>query len=190
MESTIQCPRCDQEIDAAETTCPACGHIRQESMACARHPDLQAAGVCVVCGTAVCEECDGGQIHHACPAHAAVPVIEGWAQIYSTSDVMEAELIRDNLQSEGLDAAVLSQKDRSFNVEMGELSPVRILVPAYAYLDGIGMLLSHMDAAGEVVFACPACGEAFDAGEAACRSCGSALPTAGLARGDESPPPG
>jgi hypothetical protein len=87
-----------------------------------------------MCGLAVCDECDNdAEMHHACPDHADVPVIQGWAQIYTTSDTVEADLIRENLQSEGVDAEVLSQKDRSFNVDLGDLSPVRILVPAYDY---------------------------------------------------------
>jgi uncharacterized C2H2 Zn-finger protein len=181
MESTIRCPRCDQEVDAAEATCPACGHIHGQAGACERHPDARAEGVCVICGSAVCTDCDSAdQVHHACPDHAAVPVIEGWAQIYTTSDTVEANLIKDNLQSEGIDAAVLSQKDRSFAFDLGDFSPVRVLVPAYVYIDAARVLSGHMDAAGEVMFACPACGEAFEEGEAACRSCGSALPSHGL----------
>lgn len=178
METTIRCPRCEQEVDAEGPSCPACGHIHKGSASCTRHPDRTAAGVCVVCGDGVCEECDGpAEIHHACPDHAEVPVIEGWAQIYSTSDAVEADLIRDNLKSEGVDAAVLSQKDRSFNVDMGDLSPVRILVPAYDYLDAMAVIGQHMDFTGEVVFACPSCGEAFDAGDTVCRTCGTPLPT-------------
>ena len=57
---------------------------------------------------------------------------------------------------------VLSQKDRSFGVELGDLSPVRVLVPAYDYLEATRVLGQHMDDAGEVVFACPSCGEAFN----------------------------
>ncbi|MBR9990714.1 MAG: DUF2007 domain-containing protein [Gemmatimonadetes bacterium] len=178
MDTTIQCPRCDQEIDAEGPACPACGHIHNGTLNCQRHPEREAAGVCVVCSDALCDECDAiDEMHHACADHSAIPVIEGWAQIYTTSDEMEADLIKGNLQSEGVDASVLSQKDRSFNVEMGELSPIRVLVPAYNYLEATRMLKQHMDASGEVVFACPSCGEAFDAGDATCRSCGTPLPT-------------
>jgi hypothetical protein len=186
MNSTIHCPRCEQEIDATEAACPACGHIHDGSVQCTRHPDRAAEGVCVICGDGVCDECSSaGDRHHACPDHGAVPVIEGWAQVYTTSDTIEADLIKENLQSEGIDAEVLSQKDRSFNVELGDLSPVRILVPAYEYLDGIALLRSRMDVRGEVSFACPACGEAYDAGDASCRSCGAPLPAQGLPRGGE-----
>jgi hypothetical protein len=182
MDPTIHCPRCDQEVDATERACPACGHLHHEQLTCARHADRSAAGLCVVCGDAVCDECvPDDRLHFACPAHAAVQVIEGWAQIYSTSDTVEADLIKENLQAEGIDAAVLSQKDRSFNVDFGDLSPVRILVPAYEYRNAVGLLLSHMDSRGEVIFACPACGEAFEVGADACASCGQPLPTAGPA---------
>lgn len=178
MESTIRCPRCDQEIDAEGPACPACGHIHKGSLDCRRHPDRQAVGVCVVCGDPVCEICDeNDEIHHACPDHSAIPVFEGWAQIYTTSSDVAADLIKENLRSEGVDAAVLSQKDRSFNVDMGELSPVRVLVPAYEYRDAMKVLGEHMDLTGEIAFACPACGEAFEPGETVCGSCGAPLPT-------------
>lgn len=154
MESTIRCPRCEQEVAAGEPACPACGHLHTEPVACERHAEREAHGVCVVCGSATCDECnEGDSLHFSCPAHADVPVIEGWAQVYTTSDTVEADLIRENLQSEGVEAAVLSQKDRMFNVELGELSPVRILVPAYEYLDAIRLLQGHMDETGEVRFA-------------------------------------
>jgi predicted RNA-binding Zn-ribbon protein involved in translation (DUF1610 family) len=180
MSSTIHCPHCEQEIAAGEQSCPACGHIHGEHIRCTRHPDSMAGGICVICGDAVCKSCDAGEtVHHACPVHRDVSVIEGWAQIYSTSDAVEAELIKENLQSEGIDAAVLSQKDRSFAVDLGELSPVRILVPAYEYLSATTLLSSHMDIKGEVSFACPACGEAYEEGDTSCRTCGAPLPTVG-----------
>ena len=64
-------------------------------------------GVCVICASPVCAECDSGEaVHYSCPTHREVAVIEGWAQVYTTSDDVEAGLLRDNLQSEGIDAAV------------------------------------------------------------------------------------
>lgn len=180
MESTIRCSRCEQDVTSTEPACPACGHLHAGPIACLRHPDARADGVCVICGDAVCRECDtDDHVHHSCPDHVDIPVIEGWAQIYTTADTVEADLIRENLQADGFDAAVLSQKDRSFNVELGDLSPVRVLVPAYEYLGAIDLLAAHMDAQGEVTFACPSCGEAFEEGDAACRVCGAPLPASG-----------
>jgi predicted RNA-binding Zn-ribbon protein involved in translation (DUF1610 family) len=37
------------------------------------------------------------------------------------------------------------------------------------------VIREHMDTAGEVVFACPSCGEAFDPGARECTGCGASL---------------
>jgi uncharacterized C2H2 Zn-finger protein len=178
MEPIIRCPRCERDVDGADATCAACGQFLAEQALCARHPTRRAEGVCVVCGDPVCDDCDPtDEVHYTCPNHRTVPVIEGWAQIYTTSDTVEADLIKENLVSEGLDAAVLSQKDHSFTVDLGDLSSVRILVPAYEYLDAMQVIATHMDVSGELVFACPTCGEAFEAGDTICGMCGAALPT-------------
>lgn len=187
-EATLTCPHCGQTVDAAEPSCPACGHLHTDQQNCDKHPDRTARGVCVICGTPLCEDCDraSGGRHFACEVHQAVPVIEGWAQVYTTSDRMEADLIRDNLQESGIDSEVLDQKDTMFNVDLGDLSPVRVLVPAFAWREALPVLRAHMDQRGEVAFACVACGEPFDAGETTCGACGSPLPAApdGSARGE------
>ena len=87
-----------------------------------------------------------------------------------------AQAIVDEVRQHG-DAAVLSQKDRSFTVDLGHFSPVRILVPAYEYLDALQVIATHMDRRGEVVFACPTCGEAFEPGDTICATCGGQLPS-------------
>ena len=170
MMDTTKCTHCGQQFDATEAGCPACGHL-QTPAPCAKHPDREAHGQCVICGTAVCSECDGGSGHHACQLHREIPIFEGWAQIYSTGDDVEAELIRENLRSEGIDSEVLSQRDQTFRVELGDLSPVRVLVPAFDYAAGLEVLSDRMDSAGEVAFACASCGEAYDPGQTVCASC-------------------
>jgi hypothetical protein len=152
-----------------------CGQLQQEGP-CARHADRLAKGQCVLCGIAVCEECNRSASHYACALHHEIPVFEGWAQIYTTNADLDAQLIRENLQAEGIDAEVLSQRDQTFPVDMGELAPVRVLVPAFDYLAAEEILAGHMDPSGEVSFACAACGEAFDPGQEVCASCQAALP--------------
>ena len=174
-----ECSHCGQEVEAApREACPACGHL-EVAARCERHPDREAHGRCVVCGSAVCEECDHEKIvHHLCPRHHEVELIEGWAQVYTTSTDVEAELIRENLRSEGIDAEVLSQKDHMVRVDMGDLSPVRVLVPAYAYEHARSVVEEHMDEHGELAFACPTCGEAYEPGADRCETCGEPLPAA------------
>jgi hypothetical protein len=170
------CPNCGATFDGEVETCPACGHL-DAAMQCERHPDRPAFGRCVVCGSAVCEECDKERVvHHVCPAHHEVEIIEGWAQVYTTSTDVDADLIRGNLQSEGIDAEILSQKDHMLRVDMGDLSPVRVLVPAFEYERARAVVAEHMDEHRELAFACPACGEAYEAGDEVCGACGEPLP--------------
>lgn len=171
-----ECPQCGREIEG-EGACAGCGRLQVEAT-CDRHPDRTAEGQCVVCGSVVCSECDKDEAREfLCPDHHAITVVDGWAQVYTTSDDLEAQLVRDNLRAEGTEAEILSQKDHfAVPVEYGDLSPVRVLVPAYAYADAMAVLARHMDDHGEVAFACPACGEAYESGTDRCAYCGAALP--------------
>jgi hypothetical protein len=174
---TKDCPRCGEPGAASLATCPACGHLH-ESRRCARHGDREAVAVCALCEAAVCEEecaAHSGRTY-LCPDHASVPVLEGWAQVYSTSSDIDAGLIRDNLEAEGVEARVLSQKDHySFAVDLGDLSPVRVLVPAFAYRDAMELMRAHTAGPGDVRFACPECGEPFEGVATTCTACGAAL---------------
>ncbi len=174
-ERVRDCPRCAETVSAEADYCAVCGELFT-SARCAGHPDREAVGRCVICGRAVCRECRSGERQAClCEEHASVPVIEGWAQVYSTGDEIEAQLIEENLRAEGIDSRVFSQKDRSFAVALGDLSPVRVLVPAYAYTDALQVIRGHLSQEGEVVFACPQCGEAVEEDAETCESCGAAL---------------
>ena len=173
-EEVFHCARCDEDYRGGRG-CPACGALR-EPVPCAAHPGRTAAGQCVVCGTAVCEECGGaGQTAYLCPEHVGVRITEGWAEVYTTTSEFEAQLLRDNLRAEGIDAQTYSQRDRIFSVDLGELSIVRLLVPVWSYLDATELIRAHTDTGGEVAFACPACGEAFEPGTSECQACGGVL---------------
>jgi hypothetical protein len=149
----VTCDHCGERIASDADACPACGELREDRQ-CSTHGDRAASGQCVVCGLAVCDGCNhGGDAHYLCETHCDIPVVAGWAQIYTTSDDLEAHLIRENLEAEGVDARILSQKDHfSIPVDLGDLSPVRVLVPAYAYQDAERVLAEHRDASGDVAF--------------------------------------
>lgn len=168
------CARCDEDYSGSDA-CPSCGALN-EATTCDEHPDREARGRCVICGRAVCEQCrDDEQRAYLCADHDGVVVIEGWAQVYSTTSEFEAQLVRENLRAEGMEAQIFSQRDRVFSVDLGELSIVRLLVPVWEYERALQVIRSHMDTEGEVVFACPSCGEAYDPGARECTSCGAAL---------------
>ena len=171
-----KCDRCGETIAATAEACPACGHFHTPAT-CELHPERPAAGRCALCGQALCEKCDKGRKpYHLCEEHAGVPVIEGWAEVVSVPDEVEARLIEENIRAEGIEARILDQKDHSaFPVEFGDLARVRVLVPTYAYGDAERILAAHRDAAGEVSFGCPHCGEPYEEGETVCGACGEAL---------------
>lgn len=171
-EASFDCRRCGAEYADADA-CPSCGLLR-EPVPCDDDPARQARVRCVICGRAVCSA-DTPDNPARCADHASIPVIEGWAQVYSTTSDIEAGLIAQNLQSEGVDAQVYSQKDDIFPVDLGELSVVRVLVPVWEFASAREIVISHMDTAGEVAFACPACGEAYEPGAETCTSCGAVL---------------
>lgn len=173
---TERCERCGETIAADAGSCPACGHLTTPA-SCERHPDRSARGQCALCGRTLCEECDQGRRpYHLCEEHAGVPVIEGWAQVIAIPDEVEARLIEENLKAEGIEARLLDQKDHSaFPVEFGDLARVRVLVPTYVYGEAERVLAAHRDAAGEVSFGCPHCGEPYEEGERVCGACGEAL---------------
>ena len=174
-----RCSECGTEYDDELDACPACGNAGAAAFSCKRHPDRSATGRCVVCGSALCADCNRGDGRAAlCENDAGVTVIHGWAQIYSTTSEFEAQLLRENLLAEGIETRVFSQKDNMLSVDLGELSIVRLLVPVWEYEQAQELISQHMDARGEVSFACPACGEAYDPGATACASCGNELPGA------------
>lgn len=88
---------------------------------------------------------------------------------------MEAQLIVENLRAEEIDAQLYNQADRSFPVDLGELSIARVLVPVWEYGPALELIQSYMDTEGEVVFACPACGEVYEPGQDRCSNCGAPL---------------
>jgi hypothetical protein len=153
IENSVECRHCGERIASDSESCPACGDLRMNAT-CSNHAERQAEGQCVVCGNNLCEGCNcGGAKHYLCDAHREIPVMQGWAQVYSTSDDLEAELIRENLLAEGVDARVLSQKDHfAVPVDLGDFSPVRVLVPAYEYEGALDLISLHMDGEGEVRF--------------------------------------
>ncbi|HEX9950817.1 MAG TPA: DUF2007 domain-containing protein [Rubricoccaceae bacterium] len=53
---------------------------------------------------------------------------EGWVSIFECSTDFEADLVRDRLDEEGLAAVVFTQRDHSFNLNVGDLAAVHVMV--------------------------------------------------------------
>ena len=53
---------------------------------------------------------------------------QDWVAVFNTSTDYEADLVRDRLDAAGIAAVVLTQRDHAFNLNVGDLAPVRVMV--------------------------------------------------------------
>lgn len=54
---------------------------------------------------------------------------QDWTVVFRTGTDYEADLVRDRLDDAGIPAVILTQRDHAFNLTVGDLSPVNVLVP-------------------------------------------------------------
>ncbi len=54
---------------------------------------------------------------------------EDWVSVFRTSTDYEADLVRDRLDDSGVPAVVLTQRDHAFNLTVGDLASVHVMVP-------------------------------------------------------------
>jgi hypothetical protein len=54
---------------------------------------------------------------------------EGWVAVYRTGKEYEGDVVRDRLDDAGLSAVVMSKRDSAFNLNVGSLSDVFVMVP-------------------------------------------------------------
>jgi hypothetical protein len=172
-EDGVRCERCGGEFVDGDA-CPLCGALRAE-VPCDDGSGKPAHSRCVICARALCDPEPDPARPALCAEHCSIPVIEGWSQVYTTAVELEAQLIVENLLAEGIDAQLYSQRDRSFPVDLGELSIARVLVPVWEHQQAMEIIQERMDTEGEVLFACPSCGEAYEPGARDCAACGAPL---------------
>lgn len=65
---------------------------------------------------------------------------EDWIVIFQSGTDYEGDLVRDRLDDAGVPAVVLTQRDHAFNLNVGDLAEVNVLVPQ-----------DHVDAARELL---------------------------------------
>ena len=67
--------------------------------------------------------------HDDSPDARRARTYEGWISVFECSTDFEADLVRDRLDEEEVAAVVLTQRDHAFNLNVGDLSPVHVMVP-------------------------------------------------------------
>ncbi len=129
----IHCPHCEERIVGDAAFCPHCGRLIAPSeppVACERHPDLAATGICVVCGTAVCGTCaveEEGKIF--CGDDSHIRVHQDYALLCQCATEYEAAMIQSNLAGAGIEAQLFSQRNPMYVLNVGELALVNVMVP-------------------------------------------------------------
>lgn len=54
---------------------------------------------------------------------------EDWIVVFKSGTDYEADIVRDRLDDAGIAAVVLTQRDHAFNLTVGDLAQVHVLVP-------------------------------------------------------------
>lgn len=67
---------------------------------------------------------------------------EDWIVVLKTGTDYEADLVRDRLDDADIPAVVLTQRDHAFNLNVGDLAAVNVLVPPDRVQDAIALLQS------------------------------------------------
>ena len=87
------------------------------------------------------------------PDARASRTYEGWISVFESSTDFEADLVRDRLDEEEIAAVVLTQRDHAFNLTVGDLAPVHVMVrpedeqAARTLLDSVQLTDEELEAA-------------------------------------------
>lgn len=68
---------------------------------------------------------------------------EDWIIVFQSGTDYEADLVRDRLDDSGVDAVILTQRDHAFNLNVGDLADVSVLVPPDQVDDAVAVLRSE-----------------------------------------------
>jgi hypothetical protein len=65
---------------------------------------------------------------------------DDWIIVFSCGTDYEADLVRDRLDDSGIPAVVLTQRDHAFNLNVGDLSDVHVLVQPEREEDALALI--------------------------------------------------
>jgi hypothetical protein len=104
MSELTNCHYCGDEVTVDSDFCPHCGVLFAEAgeVFCDEHLQESAIRVCIICRKVCCEDCGvkvGGRSF--CLAHRKVGVQEDWAEVFRSTEVADAELVKSLLESTG-----------------------------------------------------------------------------------------
>lgn len=68
---------------------------------------------------------------------------QGWVSVFRTGTDYEADIVRDRLDDAGIPAVVLTQRDHAFNLTVGDLASVNVMVPPERVDEAAALLDAH-----------------------------------------------
>ncbi|MFA7227549.1 MAG: DUF2007 domain-containing protein [Melioribacteraceae bacterium] len=119
-EKDSVCSFCMVEVKDGDDFCPNCGSIFTEGVKCSEHPSEEADGVCVICTEPYCEKC-GMLVDDRiflCVGHSEYETIEGMASVLEADDSSQIEMIKSNLEEEGLHPFIFQRTVNSINTSL------------------------------------------------------------------------
>lgn len=112
MDEKEYCPTCDKELEDDSDFCPVCGSIFVEAE-CFNHTDKEAAGVCIVCQYAFCEECGSNENNiFKCNEHKDIEIINFMARVYGDLTHVKAEYVKTCLENNDLHPMILDMSGK------------------------------------------------------------------------------
>jgi hypothetical protein len=69
---------------------------------------------------------------------------EDWSVVFTTNTDYEADMVRDRLDTNDIPAVVLTQRDHAFNLTVGDLAEVFVMVPPDFEEDARYLLLQNI----------------------------------------------
>ncbi len=130
------CGHCGSQMDVeTQMYCRICGAINpvrasEQGIVCDTHVENRAAGFCVVCGKAVCEECletQGNRILCDDPKHRVM--LDEWRLIYTFEFEYEAAMLYANLEQQDIESEVFSKPNPEAADSLPQPTIVEVLVP-------------------------------------------------------------
>lgn len=101
MTQYSNCSHCGEEVTEDSDFCPHCGVLFPvaEHTFCDTHQTNHATGVCIICRKLVCAQCSIIVRGRAfCLDHKDVEVQQDWAQVFASTEINDAELIKSVLE--------------------------------------------------------------------------------------------
>ncbi|RPI04162.1 MAG: zinc ribbon domain-containing protein [Ignavibacteriae bacterium] len=149
MTEYIKCSHCGNEITPDSDFCPHCGVLfaAAGTVFCDLHTLEPGVGVCIICRKLCCEAC-GVRIRDRffCCVHRKVKVEEDWAEVFRSTEISDAELVKSVLESTGHMVQGQNFNSIGFIWDGGGDSPIsrsninkpaKVFVPIPEYLDAL-----------------------------------------------------